>query len=98
MRGLSSISPGFTPNTLKVVSSNPAQFEVYSKELDALKFVSDLRWVFFSEYSGFIHNKTHRHDITEVLLKVALNTITRTLVSKHLPLNSSGFMGRHIVV
>jgi hypothetical protein len=40
-----------------------------------IKFVSDLRQV-----SGFLRvsftNKTDRHDITEILLKVALNTIT----------------------
>jgi hypothetical protein len=36
-----------------------------------IKFVSDLRQVGgFSGYSGFL-----RHDITEILLKVALNTI-----------------------
>jgi hypothetical protein len=27
------------------------------------------------------NNKTDRHDITEILLKVALNTITRSLIS-----------------
>jgi hypothetical protein len=31
----------------------------------------------FSDYSGFLHHqKTDRHDITEILLKVALNTTT----------------------
>jgi hypothetical protein len=46
-----------------------------------IKFVSDLRQV-----GGFSlgtpvssTNKTDRHDITEILLKVALNTITLTL-------------------
>jgi hypothetical protein len=46
-----------------------------------LKFVSDLQQV-----GGFLlgtpvssTNKTDRHDITEILLKVALNTITITL-------------------
>ena len=45
-----------------------------------IKFVSDLRKV-----SGFLQvlripppKKTYRHDITEILLKVALNTITLT--------------------
>jgi hypothetical protein len=33
------------------------------------------RLVVFSGYSGFLPNKTDRHDITEILLKVALNTI-----------------------
>jgi len=31
-------------------------------------------------YSGFPHNKTDHHDITEILLKVALNTITLTFM------------------
>jgi hypothetical protein len=35
------------------------------------------RSVVFSEYSGFLHNKTDHHDITEILLKVALNTINQ---------------------
>jgi hypothetical protein len=36
--------------------------------------------VVFSRYSGFVHQKkTDHHDITEILLKVALNTITPTL-------------------
>jgi len=36
----------------------------------------------FSDYSGSSTNKTDRHDITEILLKVALNTKTLTLTSK----------------
>jgi hypothetical protein len=40
-------------------------------------FVSDLRQVggFFPGPPVFSHNKTDRQDITEILLKVALNTI-----------------------
>jgi hypothetical protein len=39
--------------------------------------VSNLRQVGgFYGYPGFPINKTDRHDITEILLKVALNTIT----------------------
>jgi hypothetical protein len=34
--------------------------------------------VVFSEYSGSSTNKTDRRDIAEILLKVALNTITLT--------------------
>ena len=30
-------------------------------------------------------NKTDRHDITEILLKVALNTINETILSIHCP-------------
>jgi hypothetical protein len=33
--------------------------------------------VLFSGYSGFRHNKTDHHDITEILLKVALITISQ---------------------
>jgi phosphoribosyl 1,2-cyclic phosphodiesterase len=36
------------------------------------------RSVVFSGYSRFSNNKIDRHDITEVLLKVALNTIALT--------------------
>jgi hypothetical protein len=35
----------------------------------------------FSRYSGFLTNKTDRHDITEILLKGALNAITITIQS-----------------
>jgi hypothetical protein len=46
-------------------------------------FVSDLRQV-----GGFLPvsstNKTDRHDITEILLKVALNTIKQTNIKDHL--------------
>ena len=38
-----------------------------------IKFVNDLRQV-----GGFLPNKTDRHDIAEILLKVVLNTITLT--------------------
>jgi hypothetical protein len=38
-------------------------------------FVSD-RSAVFSEYSGYPTNKTDRHIITKILLKVALSTIT----------------------
>ena len=55
--------------------------EVYSIQQYVMKFVSDLWQVGgFSGYSGFPSNKTDRHDTTEIFLKVALNTITLTLV------------------
>ena len=38
------------------------------------------RSVVFSGFSGFLHSKTDHHDITEILLKVALNVI------KHKPI------------
>ena len=42
-----------------------------------IKFISD-RTVVFSGYSGFFTNNTDHHDMTEILLKVALNTIKQT--------------------
>ena len=36
----------------------------------------------FLEYSGLPTNKTDRHDIIEILLKMALNTITLTAVQR----------------
>jgi hypothetical protein len=49
------------------VSSNPAYGEVYLRQV-----------VVFSGTLVSSTNKTDRHDITEILLKVALNTITTT--------------------
>ena len=56
------------PITTNVVSSNPVHGEVYLIQHYAIKFVSDLRQV-RAFLSGFLH------DITEILLKVALNTM-----------------------
>jgi hypothetical protein len=63
------------------VSSTPAHREVYSIQHYVIKFVSDLRQI-----GGFLPLlrfpppiKTDRHDIAEILLKVALNTIILTL-------------------
>jgi hypothetical protein len=39
-------------------------------------------WWFFPGTQVSSTNKTGRHDITEILLKVALNTITQTLKQK----------------
>jgi hypothetical protein len=62
----------------KVVSSNPFHGKVYSIQHYMIKFVSDLQQV-----GGFLQalwhssiNKTDCHDIIEILLNVALNTIT----------------------
>ena len=67
-----------------VVSSNPAHGEVYLIQHYVIKIVSDLR-----QDGGFLRvlrfppiNKTDRHDITEILLKMALNNITTTLYSQ----------------
>jgi hypothetical protein len=56
----------------KVVSLNPVHGEVYSIQHHVIKFVCDL-W----QVSGFLTNKTDHHDITEILLKVPLNTINQ---------------------
>ena len=58
---------------LNVVSSNLVRDEVYSVQQYVIKFVSNLRQIFST-------NKTNRHDITEILLKVALNTINQPTV------------------
>ena len=77
------------PITTNVVNSNPAHGKVYSIQHYVTKCVSDLRQV-----SGFLRgtpvsptNKTDRHDITDILLKLALNTIiiTLTLYTSFLP-------------
>jgi hypothetical protein len=65
------------PTTTKVVSSNP---EVYSIQHYMIKFVRDLRQVGgFFPGTSVSSNKTDLHDITEILLKLELNTITLTL-------------------
>ena len=63
--------------TIDVVSSNLDQGEVYNIIRSSLSVTCN-KWVFFSGSSGFPSNKTDRHDIAEILLKVALNTIKQT--------------------
>jgi hypothetical protein len=55
------------PITTKVVSSNPTLGELYSIQL----------YVTWGKSAVSFTNKTSRHDITEILLKVTLNTITQ---------------------
>ena len=64
--------------TSKVVSSNHAHSEMYSIQYYVIQFVSDLRKVggFLRVFCFTSTNTTDRHDIAEILLKVALNTIT----------------------
>ena len=68
--------------TTKVVSLNPADGQVYSIQDYVIKFVSDLRQV--SGFLGVLRFpppiKTDHHNITEILLKVAFNTIFLTLI------------------
>ena len=57
------------PITINVVSSNPVNSEVYSIQHYVIKFVSDLRQF-----------GVDCHDITDILLKVVLSTITLILI------------------
>ena len=62
------------PVTTTIVSSNPVHGKVYSVQHYVIKFVSDLRQVGgFQDTPFFSTNKTDRHDIAEILLKLALN-------------------------
>jgi hypothetical protein len=67
------------PITTNVVSSNPVHGEVYSIQYYVIKFASDLRQVggFFPGTPVSFTNETDHHDITEILLKVTLNTINQ---------------------
>jgi hypothetical protein len=64
----------------KIVSLNPVHGKVYSIQHYVMMFVDDLRqvggflWVLWSHTLS----KIDRHDITEILLKVVLNTINQT--------------------
>jgi hypothetical protein len=69
------------PITIKVVSSNPVHGDVFSIQHYVIKFVSDLQQV-----GGFLRvflfqptNKTDRHDKSEILLNVVLNTINQSI-------------------
>jgi hypothetical protein len=66
------------PITTEVVSSNPVHGEEYSIQHYVIKIISDLQQV-----GGFLRvlrfpppNETDHYDITEILLKVELNTMT----------------------
>jgi isocitrate dehydrogenase len=68
------------PITTNVVSSNSVHGEVYSIQHYVIHLsVTCDRSVVFSGYSGF--NKTDHHDMTEILLKVALNTINQQAIA-----------------
>ena len=63
--------------TTKAVSSNPTHCEVCLIQYCVIKFVSDLRQVGgLSPNTPASFTKADRHDITEILLEMALNTIT----------------------
>jgi hypothetical protein len=61
------------------MNSNPDHGEVYSIKHYVIKFVSDLRLVgwFSPGIPVSSTNKTDRHGIADILLKVALSTINR---------------------
>ena len=65
------------PITTDVVNSNLDQGEVYNIMWYSLSVTWDSLMV-FSGPPVSSTNKTERHDITEILLKVALNTIKQT--------------------
>jgi hypothetical protein len=64
------------------MSSNPVHGEVYSIQHYVIKFVSDSPQAegFTPGTPGSSTNKTDRHDIAEILLKVALNTIDQPTI------------------
>jgi hypothetical protein len=69
------------PITTKVVSLNPVHGEVYSIQHlcgKVCQWLATGRWLSPGTPASST-NKTDRHDITEILLKVALNIITITL-------------------
>ena len=71
--------------TTDIVSLNLDQGEVHKIMWYSLSVTCD-RSVVFSGSSYFFQQKTDRHDITEILLKVALDTINSTnqpLIIKH---------------
>ena len=67
------------PITTQIVSSNSVHGEVHSIQHYVIKFsvFATGRWVSLCTPISST-NKTDRHDITEILLKVALNTINLT--------------------
>ena len=71
------------PLTTNVVSSNHFHGEVYLIQ-HYVKFVTDFAGRWFSPGTLVsTTNKTDRHDITEILLQVALKTITLIKLSHH---------------
>ena len=65
------------PITTKFVSSNPVHGEMYTMQHYVIKFITDSVSLQVSGFPGtpVSSNKTDCRDITEILLKVALNTI-----------------------
>ena len=71
------------PIATDIVSSNPTHGEVYSIQHYVIKFVSDFatgRWFSCRVLLISSTNETDSNNITEILLKVPLNTTTLTLI------------------
>jgi hypothetical protein len=70
------------PIITNIVSSNPVHGEVTTLCDKSLRVTSTGRW--FSLDTPVSSNKTDRHDINDILLKVALNSISLNFnVIKH---------------
>ena len=89
--------------SIKNVSSNPVHGEVYSIQ-HHVKNIATGRWFSPGPPVALI-NKTDRHDITEILLKVALNTINQTfqmrvilIYYRNNPIPSLGVIGVNLSV
>ena len=83
------------PITTKVVSSSPVHGQMYLIQHHVIKYVSDLRQVggFPQAPSVSSNNKTDRHDITEIVLKVMLNTLNLDHYEYNVPFST----GKHFV-
>jgi hypothetical protein len=68
------------PITIKVVSTNPTYDEVYPIQ-NCCQWLAAGRWFSLCTLVSST-NKTNHHDIAEILLKVALNTITLTQIEQ----------------
>jgi hypothetical protein len=77
------------PITTKVVWSNLVHGEMYSIQHYVIKYAKDLRQVGYFERDTPVSsaNKTDRHDIAEILLKVALNNIHQTKPNRNTALS-----------
>ena len=69
--------------TTTIVSSNPVHGELYLIQRYVTKFVNDLQQVggFSPSTPVSSTSKTDSHDLPEILLKVALNTIATLQIS-----------------
>ena len=77
--------------TTDVVSSNLDQGEVYNIMWSSLSVTCD-KSVVFSGPPVSPTNKTYRHDIAEILLKIALNTIKQTSKQTFVILKTHGYI------